>query len=188
MTFKKITGLVLAAVMMMPQFLPFTAVHAESEKKPPAWAVSANKDTNTGIRETSQGNTAVVLFKDADAITKKEVKSALGNGTGAVKDIEVQDVWNFDDGNDKSGKSLSGEKEDAAGIAVVSSDSLSTDELVDKLNKRSDIEIAEPNYKVHMLSVTDDAYSDLQWSMQSDEVAPNVKAQWDGTTEGAHGG
>ena len=188
MTFKKITGLVLAAVMMMPQFLPFTAVHAESEKKPPAWAVSANKDTNTGIRETSQGNTAVVLFKDADAITKKEVKSALGKGTGAVKDIEVQDVWNFDDGNDKSGKSLSGEKEDTAGIAVVSSDSLSTDELVDKLNKRSDVEIAEPNYKVHMLSVTDDAYSDLQWSMQSDEVAPNVKAQWDGTTEGAHGG
>lgn len=188
MTFKRLTGIILALVMLMPQLTPAAVSAAETGEEPALKAALDFEAAGNKQELTPEENTAVVLFKEADAVTKKEIKAELSKGENAVKDIKVKEVWDFSDEESKSGKSLSGTEGDSANIAVVSSDSLSTEKLVDRLNKRDDVEIVEPNYRVHALSITNDAYSDLQWSMQSDEIAPNIKAQWDGSTEGAHGG
>ncbi len=110
----------------------------------------------------------IVMFRGDAELTKSSAKRMLRSGTNAVSDIEVEQVWTFDrpDSSDVS-------------IALVTSDKdKDPDRLADKLRKRSDVKYAEKNSRVHMLSVSNDEYSDLQWSMQSAENAPNVESEW----------
>ena len=183
---RRLTGIIVALAMMITQVSP-VVVHAEKDESKPVLKIESEAQAASEKQETAEENTAVVLFKDKGEITKSEVKADLKQGESSVKDVKVEDVWNFVPEESGSGKKLAGEEE-TTGIAVVSSESLSTKELVKKLNARDDVDIAEPNYKIHMLSVTNDPYSDYQWSMQDDSTAPNVSAQWNGSTEGAHGG
>ena len=75
----------------------------------------------------------------------------------ASGDIKVEDVQQFAD------------RKNSVSVATVSSDELTTEELVKNLNDNDDVLIAEPNYTYHTLSLTNDAYSDFQWSLDNQE-------------------
>ena len=53
-------------------------------------------------------------------------------------------------------------------IALVSSDKYSTEELIDVLEKESNVEAASPNYIVKSSSLTNDPYVDHQWALNND--------------------
>lgn len=111
---------------------------------------------------------AIVMFKDGKVeMTSGKAKDALRRGTGAVKDIKVVDTWNFKE--KANGKKAAAE---IANVALVKSDSLSTEKLIKKLQAQDDVLYAEPNYKIHALDV--DPYFGKQWSMQT----TNVEAEW----------
>lgn len=53
-------------------------------------------------------------------------------------------------------------------VAVVSSDEYSTDELIEKLNEKSWVISAIPNYQFKTLGLTNDENTDIQWALQND--------------------
>ncbi|MBR2548122.1 MAG: S8 family serine peptidase [Eubacterium sp.] len=154
---------ILVLLLMVLAALPETApVFAEDDKKDPL------EDT-------------VLVLLDGDSLrTEKKIRKALTSGEESVKDITVEEVWTFSGSG--SGMKLNGEDsgkaEEDSVVALVSSDSMSGSRLVRELNKRDDVIIAEKNSRIHALSVSDDAYSDYQWSMQSKDNAPNVEYEW----------
>ena len=184
--FSRVMGVILAALMIMPGYAPF--VFAEAKTGPGAGedlrsfrrsettlnSMAEKLKKGESAEETFKDDSVVVMFEDDTRFTKKKAKRVLQSGAAAVDDIKVEEVWNFD--------TLNGAKknrtEDTASVALVSSDSLSGKKLAKKLAARKDIRYAERNHTVHALSVSDDEYSDLQWSMQDTEFAPNVGFEW----------
>ena len=132
-------------------------------------------------------NAALVMFRvSRKNATKKQTLQALSTGTNGISDITVKDLWTFQQKpelvSSSSGKKKfirDGSSGEYLRVALVRSKSLSTQQLVKKLKKRSDVKFAEPNYRVRALSVSNDAYSDYQWSMQTREASPNVTYQWE---------
>ncbi len=144
-------------------------------------------DSGSGKEEKDPlEDTVVVLMEDDSLTSEKKVRNTLAAGDQAVNDIKVEDVWDFHGG--ASGMKLQDDGEqdeqDDAVVALVSSDSMNAGRLAKKLNKRKDVLLAEKNFKVHAASVSNDEYSDHQWSMQSNDSAPNVEFEWNekGTT------
>ncbi len=145
-------------------------------------------------------NAALVMFRTTKEMTKGTAKSTLCSGSDAIKGIEIEDVWSFDeqpeaDSGEKGFASLSAGKGKAARtygtVVLVKSKKLSTKQIIRKMRARDDVLYAEPNYKVHAMSVNDPYFSS-QWSMQGgaagsaeySEITPNVSAQWDEGTTG----
>lgn len=140
-------------------------------------------------------NAALVMFKvTKDKVTKSQINKTLASGKNSVSDITVKNLWTFSPKprlvTDSSGKRKlvrTQKGREYVRVALVRSASKSTSELVKTLRKRSDVKYAEPNYKVKAQSVTNDEFSDFQWSMQGSEgspsdTAPNIWHQWKKTT------
>ena len=212
---KKIIGLMLAALMTASCFAPGVAMAETadpSEESAGANAAAADPakapDTSDlfakfkkahpvhGNKPEIIENTAIVMFSGSAKMTKKSAKKALTTGSGAVADVEVKKLWNFENagtgeestaGDVKSTDAEAESTDDA--VALVKSDSLSTKKLINRLKKNSSVKYAEPDYRIYMASISSDKYSDRQWSMQNDGtdglVTPNVKYQWD--TKGTSG-
>ena len=196
---KRIISTFLAVSMALQGFVPAvsfgaekTAAEGNSESgrdRKPLITLSEQRRKETAM-DRDLKDTVVVLFNDSeDIITRKEAKSALGDGQYAVSDIKVQEVWNLQedagDAEEGSGADTGSLKLDSAepeesyaNVALVRSDSMTADRLAGRLRARKDVKYAEKNHKIHMLSVSDDTYSDLQWSMQSRENAPNIEYEW----------
>ncbi|MGN1131936.1 MAG: S8 family serine peptidase, partial [Ruminococcus sp.] len=81
--------------------------------------------------------------------------AGLEESIGVSGDIQVDSVENFSD------------KRDGFSVATVSSPKLSTEQMIDSLNKSDDVLIAEPNYICRTLSITNDTYSDFQWGLDN---------------------
>ena len=177
--FRAVTALVLSVVMMVPGFVPFTYTYADDETKTGNAAGNGKvRSLNSILSEKPEekkyaDDSVIVMFKDDVKFSKKRAKKILTAGEEAVEDIEVEEVWTFDkDENDS---------DDITNVALVSADSMSGNKLVKALEKRSDVKYAERNSVVRMFKVSDDEYSDLQWSMQDEatqEFAPNVGFEW----------
>ena len=197
--YKKFFSTFLAVSMMLQGFAPAvsagtdkTAAEGSSEAykdRKPLLTLSESRGREADLDKSLEG-TVVVLFKDnEDIITRNEARTVLESGKDAVTGIKVQEVWNLQEDNEgeeegsaaDSGK-LKLDSEEPEGsytnVALVKSDDMSAGRLARKLRARKDVKYAEKNHKIHMLSVSDDAYSDLQWSMQSNENAPNVEYEW----------
>ena len=164
--FRRITAVILAALIAAPCTVPAFAekTDAEEEGRKPALTLkkqAENKDKN-------MEDSVVVMFNDDSRISKKEAGAALRNGAGAIDDIKVREIWNF----------RKDEKKEYTSVALVSSGSLSAGKLVKKLKQRKDVKYAEKNHRIHALSVTNDTYSDYQWSMQDGENAPGISTEW----------
>lgn len=135
----------------------------------PAQQTAIKKLINDRLKQTdskqyAEGEAVVMLdssvpLKSGDSLGDKAVTDG--------KDITVDRVESF-----KSRKN-------SFSVASVSSDTLSTTELVKTLNKSEDILLAEPNYKYHTLSLTNDTYSQYQWYLDNDEGEDiNPEAMW----------
>ena len=98
-----------------------------------------------------EGEAIVILepaaSSDANSMTLQSAKRNISLGKG----IRVDEVYD-----------VSGKKEAAA--VAVSSETMSTEKMLDRLRKRSDVKYAVPNIKVKAAGMTDDEYSDCQWS------------------------
>ena len=150
-------------------------------------AISGSGDSGSEEKDPLE-DTVVVLMENDSLTTETKVRKALSLGDEGVKDIKIEEVWNFDGAADtakKDGQGLklndegaAGQSQDEAVVALVSSDSMSAGKLAKKLNERDDVVLAEKNFKVHALGVTDDPYSDIQWSMKNNDNAPNVEYEW----------
>lgn len=140
-------------------------------------------------------NAALVMFKVTKSkVTKSQTRKTLAAGKNSVSDITVKNLWTFSPKpeltKDSSGKRKLVRKQkgkEYVRVALVKSASKSTSELIRTFRKRSDVKYAEPNYKVTAQSVTNDEYSDFQWSMQGSEAspsdtAPNIWYQWKKST------
>lgn len=142
-------------------------------------------------------NAALVMFKTTKKLTKSEAKKSLRSGNGAVADVVIEDLWSFEAGpqmtvsEDGKAKMLKGSAKPAGsktyrGVALVKSKTLSTEELIARMQARKDVLYAEPNYRIHACSVND-PYFPRQWSMQGgaegtpeySNVASNIGAFWD---------
>ena len=180
-------GLLSAALVFSLVFSGEAAVFAEGvsgRSKSLSLNQELSSDNGAGEEDPMEG-TVIVMMEDGTIQTGGKLKKTLSAGEEAVKDITVEDVWTFDEEQKDSGKKSlrlkstddKDEQEDTV-VALVSSDSMSADKLVKKLNKRKDVVLAEKNVRVHALSLTNDTYIDHQWSMQSKENAPNVEYEW----------
>ena len=106
---------------------------------------------NNGTKDYVEGE-AVVMLKDTGLVS---TGASLEESIGVSDEIQVDSVKNFSD------------KRDGFSVATVSSDELSTEQMIEKLNKSDDVLIAEPNYICKTMSITDDTYSDFQWSLDN---------------------
>ena len=145
---KKVITFVLSLVMAVTFGFTWTADHASA-------AVNSKIDDQSKGQEQSQEfaeHQAIVMFKDGGLMSEKSMKNAMSTGKGAINDIKIADSWNF--------KEATIEKKAAetyANVALVKSNSLSTEKLIQKLQSQSDVLYAEPNYKIHALDVNSGA-------------------------------
>ncbi len=98
-----------------------------------------------------EGEAVVALKKSAGAeyTSKSKASSAYGSG------IKLKNTFSFKKG--------SGEMR----YSVVKSSTLSTDDLIDKLNKNPNIKYAFANTKKKISALTNDTYSDFQWHLEN---------------------
>ena len=150
--FDKAAAAVLAVVMLVTLCQPVFA---------------AEDDSRAG---TDEGDVIVMFTGGSGSLTSSAAERRLG--IESEEDESVKQVWNFDSGS-RSKKDMS--------IALVSSDE-DADDLAAKLRELPNVKYAEKDCPVHALGVSNDAYSDLQWSMQSGENTPNVPYEWEKVT------
>ena len=129
-------------------------------------------------------NAALVMFKTTDKLSKTKAKSTLRSGLNKVGDLTVDNLWSFESEghlakNSQGIRKITKNTENRYDtVVLVRSATLSTPELVKRLNARKDVRYAEPNYRIKALSISNDPYSDYQWSMRDGEETPNVSYEW----------
>ena len=135
----------------------------------------------TSIATEYKEHEALVMLKTSKSMSSKKTQNMLRAGNDAISDVKVVDSWDFSEPVEEAGVGEKKVKANAqsdkyANVALVRSKSLTTEQLINKLLQRKDVLYAEPNYKVKALSVTNDTYSDLQWSMQ--DTGGNVNYEY----------
>ena len=148
--------------------------------------ISKKESTNKGDYVEGQ---ALVLYKDNKISTKAAAQRALN-----VSDISVSKVWNFNPARESKGRASTQSAASAQSsatttsltVGLVTSKTLSTKKLIEKLSADSDVQIAEPNYRVHAL--TNDSYFSKQWGLKNtgqnggvEGNATNVEKKWEKT-------
>ena len=125
--FRKCLGLALSGVMLVG-----------SAAVPAAASVFEKKDYSG--YDYIEGEAIVVLKDDASGIYTKKNKSAAAYGSG----ISLENSYNIDaDAKDK----------DSLKLAVVKSDKLSTAQLIPKLEQRSGVDFAVPNFRAKVCDI-----------------------------------
>lgn len=182
----------LLSLMMVATFLATSTITTEAagtgayQKIKTGDKISKTESANKGDYVEGQ---ALVLYKDNKISTKAAAQRALN-----VSDISVSKVWNFDAAEESKGKantqSATSAQSSAATtsltVGLVTSKTLSTKKLIEKLSADSDVQIAEPNYRVHAL--TNDSYFSKQWGLKNtgqnggvEGNATNVEKKWEKT-------
>ena len=160
----------LLSLMMVTTFLATSTITTEAagtgayQKIKTGDKISKKESANKGDYVEGQ---ALVLYKDNKISTKAAAQRALN-----VSDISVSKVWNFDAAEESKGRASTQSAASAQSsatttsltVGLVTSKTLSTKKLIEKLSADSDVQIAEPNYRVHAL--TNDSYFSKQWGLK----------------------
>ena len=151
---------------------------------------------------------ALVLFKPAKSLSTFSVATAKSNGNFS-SDIKVTETWQFKDtdkskatrkskkfsakSNENSNGQSNGKSNVRSGdlnVALVKSETLSTEEMLAKIKGNPAVEAVEPNRICHALSI-DDEYYKYQWGLENTGqnggtpgISSNPKALWDGAASG----
>lgn len=135
---------------------------------PPVWIKAKTEKNGSDHRLYKEGQ-AVVLFRGTRT-------KSLGK-TGAeklIKDngIEISDTCNFVYDTEKKGSSVKifGKAPDfgtVLTVAMVKSKTMSTEEMIDALERESNVRIAVPNYRTMAAALTEDEYSASQWAIEN---------------------
>lgn len=95
---------------------------------------------------------AVVMMKGSDLVS---TGASLNKIMDVSSSIKVENVSDFK------------ERKSSVSVVTVSSKKLSTKKIIDKLKDEEDVLIAEPNYIYRASSITNDTYSNFQWSLEN---------------------
>lgn len=120
---------------------------------------SAKKKQEVKKSENYAEGEAIILYNGTSASTKSRMSTSLGN------DIEIADTYVFEE-NNKSAKAGSVSGESGISVSLVKSEKYSTEQLINVLNKKSNIKYAEPNYRIKKLDYND-AYYKYQWGQDN---------------------
>lgn len=152
---KKWLSLALSAVMITT-----SAVFPAS-----AFAAQAKSD-NSDEKNYVEGEAIVMMKKEYSSNGKllSAKNTSLGDG------IVVENSWNFGNTSDNRLKSGSSSEESSElsdyTIASVSSDTMTTKQIISKLNKNRKVKYAIPNF-IKTTESTDDTYSSYQWALDN---------------------
>ncbi len=153
-----------------------TAAGQETTTEQGSTAVTTSEQTEAKILEKLQeekkdtkkyiDGEAIVVF--ADRTTSDGV-----DATGLSGDMQVVDSWDFGSQDssaqvDATGSNGETDASDDVTVALVKSDTLSTDQLISKLKQSKMVESAEPNYICYTDSITNDTYSKWQWGLSNE--------------------
>lgn len=175
---KVVCGLIIAAMVVSYTFLGYV----------PASAASGNEVKNpvnsASIGSYKEGE-ALVMYTTSKTLSKSRAKAKIQDEVSGLKNVTVEKTWGFKVDNDSesageifaSGVSKSG-SQSTVSFALVKSNSLTTKELIKKLEKDSNVLVAEPDYKIHALDMDGEYYND-QWGLHSsDDNGISAKSEW----------
>ncbi len=124
-------------------------------------AAASDADSLSPEKEGSYKEGSVIVTLAAPSKTSLSKKGV----ASFDDDILVENSWDFGEA-DTLGSSEEQKKfleDKTMYVSTVSSDIYSTEELVEKLEKKAYVVSVEPDYYQKKLSVTDDTFSDFQW-------------------------
>lgn len=159
----------------------------------PAKAASPQIDSYKELKSRQENSSdykegqAIVLYKAGVASSKKTAAKALD----LDEDIKVENFWEFDTPEESGNEDYQVMSADnTLSVGLVSSKTLSTKQLIKKLENQENVEMAEPNYRVK-IAATNDAYSSWQWPIENvgqnagtAGTSTNISEKWK-TTKGS---
>lgn len=154
--FKKVIATTLSALMVTSSIACGSASAFSTNKE----SNVENKTTQTLVypKESDKKNKdyvegeAVVMMKGSDLVS---TGASLNKIMDVSSSIKVENVSDFK------------ERKSSVSVVTVSSKKLSTKKIIDELKDEEDVLIAEPNYIYRASSITNDTYSNFQWSLEN---------------------
>lgn len=154
--FKKVIATTLSALMVTSSIACGSASAFSTNKE----SNVENKTTQTLVypkesdkkdKDYVEGE-AVVMMKGSDLVS---TGASLNKIMDVSSSIKVENVSDFK------------ERKSSVSVVTVSSKKLSTKKIIDELKDEEDVLIAEPNYIYRASSITNDTYSNFQWSLEN---------------------
>ena len=126
-----------------------------------------SKENKNNDKKNYVEGDVLVVYKKSNGINSLKKASKYSKKFGS--NVTVEGGYDFTGNtlNKKGLKKLSKNVKDGFYVQKIHSDKLSTKELINELNKDENVLYAEPNYKVQIESITDDTYSDFQWTLDN---------------------
>lgn len=186
---KKIISYVTVLAMMLTCF-GFGTVSANAIEKNSSQKQVTNKAAKKSPYKEGE---ALVVFKSGGTLTRANASDSIGLGA----DIQIDDMWDFEapaeiPENGKLLKRMTGNGSAATvNVALVKSDTLTTEQLISKLKLQKNVKLAEPNYKIKAMGVND-PYFGKQWNLENKGQnngipgkSANASAKWDTGVKGS---
>ena len=148
---------------------------AEQNSTISKWKDFLKKNLKAKSKEKYVEGDAIVVYKKDNTIRSK--KAAKNVVFDMHKDIHVVGSYEFSDNVAKKSALRKTSFGSSQGFFVqkVHSDKLSTKELIAELEKDKAVAYAEPNYEIKTSGLTDDVYSDYQWSLQNKKLNNGIE-------------
>ena len=122
--------------------------------------LAGNTETTDEINE----NTEETIYEEGKAIIVYKSNSFVNdlkiNTNSVFNNYKIEDKIEFEKLDKDNSSDIS--------VAVVSSEKYSTEELIEKLNEKSWVISAIPNYQFKTFGLTNDENADVQWALQND--------------------
>lgn len=154
--FKKVIATTLSALMVTSSIACGSAsafsTNQESNVKNKTKQTLIYPNQNDKKKKTYVEGEAVVMMKGSDLVS---TGASLNKIMDVSSSIKVENVSDFK------------ERKSSVSVVTVSSKKLSTKKIIDELKDEEDVLIAEPNYIYRASSITNDTYSNFQWSLEN---------------------
>ena len=153
--FKKVIATFLSALMVTGSMMcgaSAVSTNQESNVKNKTKQTLIYPNQNDKKKKTYVEGEAVVMMKGSDLVS---TGASLNKIMDVSSSIKVENVSDFK------------ERKSSVSVVTVSSKKLSTKKIIDELKDEEDVLIAEPNYIYRASSITNDTYSNFQWSLEN---------------------
>lgn len=153
--FKKVIATFLSALMVTGSMMcgaSAVSTNQESNVKNKTKQTLIYPNQNDKKKKTYVEGEAVVMMKGNNLISSGASLNMIMDVSSSIK---VKKVSYFK------------ERKSSVSVVTVSSKKLSTKKIIDELKDEEDVLIAEPNYIYRASSITNDTYSNFQWSLEN---------------------
>lgn len=154
--FKKVIATTLSALMVTSSIACGSAS-----------AVSTNQESNVKnkTKQTliypNQNDKKKKTYVEGEAVVMMKGNNLISSGASLNKIMDVSSSIKVENVSDFK------ERKSSVSVVTVSSKKLSTKKIIDELKDEEDVLIAEPNYIYRASSITNDTYSNFQWSLEN---------------------